>query len=198
MLQLSSQVTTNLAAQVGRYQSFGVNANSLYLLNWALCIVLVKDTVQVPSTHTGAIAYINSALNGSSFHGGSAGNEANCLAVISTIKSCSYAGSNCMTFDGPVSFIAKNTGKVGGAIIGYLYGANNADPATFYPLLPATTSTNANTYVGSTEKSMYNYMLITDSVGLTSSSNVILDSVDLVSGAEATFYGASLKFSNVE
>lgn len=170
----------------------------MYAINWSLCIILVKDTVQVPSTHAGAISYINSAVNGSSYHGGAAGNEANCLGVIGGIKSCSYAGSNCMTFDGPVTFTAKNTGTVGGAIIGYFYSGSSVDPSTIYPLLPATTLANANTYVGSTEKSIYNYMLITDSVGITSASNIILDSVELVSGAEVTFYGASLKFSSVE
>lgn len=194
MLQLSSQVTTNLAAQVGRHSFY---TGSTYTLG-ALCIVLVKDTVQIPTTHTGVISYINFALNGSNFHGGTPGNETNCLAIIDAIKSCSYAGSNCIVFDGPATATVKNTGKVGGAIIGWLY-SNTAAPSTFYPLTSAISEANANLYVGTTdERSIYNYMLITDSVGINSVSNVVLDSVDLVAGTEVIFYGASLKFSNVE
>lgn len=200
MLQLSSQVTTNLAAQVGRLPSYGVNtSNSLYLINWGLCIILVKDTVAVPTSHSGVIAYINSAINGSSFHGGAAGNDQNCLAIISGVKSCSYAAPNCITFDGAVSFTPKNTGTVGGAIFTYLAKLNaQSDPALNYPLTQATTQSNADFYVGNTEASIYNYLLITDSIGLTSASNVILDTTDLVSGTECLFYGASLKFSNLE
>lgn len=194
MLQISSQVSTNLAAQVGRHSFY---TGSIYTLG-ALCIVLVKDTVQIPTTHTGVISYINSALNGSNFHGGTPGNETNCLAIIDTIKSCSYAGNNCIVFDGPSTTTVKNTGKVGGAIIGWLFN-NAAAPSTLYPLTSAITEVNANLYVGtSDERSIYNYMLITDSVGINSASTVILDSIDLVAGAEVIFYGASLKFSNVE
>lgn len=200
MLQLSSQVTTNLAAQVGRLPSYGSNtSNSLYLINWALCIILVKDTVAVPTSHSGVIAYINSALNASNYHGGAAGNDQNCLAIISGVKSCSYASPNCIAFDGAVSFAPKNTGTVGGAIFTYLAKSNpQSDPALNYPLSQATTQSNADFYVGNSEGSIYNYLFITDLIGTTSKSNVILDTTNLVTGVDSVLYGASLKFSNLE
>lgn len=196
MLQLSSQVTQNLTALMGRFSSRGISAS---YNNWQLCIVLVSNNLAVPTTHTGAINYINSALNGTSFYGGTPGNEVNCMGIIDTIPSASYATTTCMAYDGIAQYTAKQTGTIGGAIITLLYSTSTTAPSVTFPLTSATSQTNANTFTGysvSGTNKIYNYSIITDSVGTSGDSMVILDSTSVVSGQTYNFYGSSMKFSS--
>ena len=69
MLQLSSQVTANLAATMGRFSTRFTTAN---INGFVQCIVLVSDQLAVPRSSQGVLSFINTVLNASTFGGGSA------------------------------------------------------------------------------------------------------------------------------
>lgn len=200
MLQLSDQVCENLAAINSRYTSKGIpNVLGASYPVWNLCIVLVSENVEVPSTHNGAINYINAAVNGSQYYGGTNSSGENCLAIIDKIPSATILANGVISYDGICTFTAKQSGKVGGAILTYMYAPANTYQSAIYPLTSATSQANAITYTGvnnADEKKIWNYLAITDSVGTSGSNLVIVESVDLVAGNVYNFYGASLKFSS--
>ena len=197
MLQLSSQVTANLAATMGRFSTRFTTAN---INGFVQCIVLVSDQLAVPRSSQGVLSFINTVLNASNYGGGSAGNEVYCMGIIDQIPTASYATSKCMTYDGIASFTAKQTGRIGSAIVCTLYGTSSILPSTIYPIPQSASLADYNTRSGITrtdEQRMFNYSFITDSVGTTGNQMVILDSVDLVAGQTYQFYGASFDFSMV-
>lgn len=197
MLQLSSQVTANLAATMGRFSTRFTTAN---INGFVQCIVLVSDQLAVPRSSQGVLSFINTVLNASTHGGGSAGNEVYCMGIIDQIPTASYATTKCMSYDGIVNFTAKQTGRIGSAIVCTLYGTSSILPSTIYPIPQSASITDYNTRSGITrldEQRMFNYSFITDSVGVSGNEMIILDSVDLVAGQTYQFYGASFDFSMV-
>lgn len=197
MLQLSSQVTANLAATMGRFSTRFTIGN---INGFVQCIVLVSDQLAVPRSSEGVLSFINSALNASTHGGGSAGNEVYCMGIIDQIPTASYVTTKCMSYDGIANFTAKQTGRIGSAIVCTLYGTASILPSTIYPIPQSASLTDYNTRSGITrsdEQRMFNYSFITDSVGVSGNEMIILDSVDLVAGQTYQFYGASFDFSMV-
>ena len=197
MLQLSSQVTANLAATMGRFSTRFTTAN---INGFVQCIVLVSDQLAVPRSSEGVLSFINTVLNASTHGGGSAGNEVYCMGIIDQIPTASYVSSKCMSYDGVTNFTAKQTGRIGSAIVCTLYGTSSILPSTIYPIPQSATITDYNTRSGITrtdEQRMFNYSFITDSVGASGNEMIILDSVNLVAGQTYQFYGASFDFSMV-
>lgn len=196
MLHLSSQVTANLASYFGRYASHFTPSSSIIFYQ---CIVLVSDQVTVPTSQSGVIQYINSALNGSNHYGGTPGNELNCMGIIDKIPSASLITPSCMGYDGLATYTAKQTGRIGSALVTTLYGNATTAPSSFFPLTSATTLANAGTYTGASRSDdfkMYNYSFITNSVGTSGNDMIILDTLDIVAGQTYSFYGASFNFSS--
>ena len=197
MLQLSSQVTANLAATMGRFSTRFVTAN---INGFVQCIVLVSDQLAVPTSSTGVLSFINTVLNASTFGGGAAGNEVYCMGIIDQIPTASYVTPQCMSYDGIASFTAKQTGRIGSAIVCTLYGTSSILPSTIYPIPQSAVLADYNTRSGVTrsdEQRMFNYSFITNSVGITGTEMIILDSVDVVAGQTYQFYGATFDFSMV-
>lgn len=197
MLHLSNQVTANLASLVASRAQTHYNASGTGL--YYMSAILVSDAVPFPTSAADTINYINSALNGSSYYGGAAGNDANCLGIIDKIPSASIVNSNTVVYDGLASFTAKNSGTVGGVIFTKLYGSASNSPNTYYPLTAATSLANAGSYTGYTstdEKKIYKYFVMTSSVSTSGNSSVLLSDVNLVAGQSYTFYGASFAFAS--
>lgn len=195
MLHLSPQVCSNFATMLGRGPTFYATTAVTYYY----CLILVSDQVQFPSDQSGAIQYINSAVNGSNYYGGTPGNEVNCLGIVDKIPTASLSSPGCISYDGIATYTAKQTGRIGGVILTQLYGASTG-PNAFFPLTSATTSANAGTYTGGSrtdDYKMYNYSIITNSVGVSGKEMIILDSLDVVAGSSYNFYGASFNFSSM-
>ncbi len=198
MIELSQQVLNNLAANLGRFSSRGVAGGSPSV-NWYACAIFVSDAVVFPTSHTEIYSYINQAINGSNYYGGT-GNPSPtaCLGIADLIPSGSIIDGNTFCFDGPSSFTAKNTGNIGGVIFTQLYGTQAAASSTFYPLTNATTSANADLYMGKTTYhfSPFNYLLITDSVGTSGQESVTVESMSIVAGTTYSLYNSSIKFND--
>lgn len=194
MLEMSQQVLSNLAFLPSRDIT---RATTTAATAHYLCAVFVSNAVPFPTTYSQMTAYVNSALNGSSYYGGTPGNEVNCLAIAEGIPSCSISGNTCF-FDGASSFTARESGTIGGVIFTYLYGTSAAAPSTFFPLTSATTAGNAATYLGTSKyhSKTHAYLFATDSIGTTGNTCVTVDSLELVSGQQYTLYGASLTFKD--
>ena len=198
MLHLSNQTAALVLPYFVNYPSLGVTATSAGIFR--MCLVFVSDSVPFPETHADSISYINSALNGSPFYGGTAGNENNCLGIVDTLAGASVVG-NTATFDGPSFFTAKQTGKIGGAILLPLFGSSTSYPNTLYPMTPATVSTSANSLTGgttTTQAKMYNYMMMTNNIGSDFSKTVAVETLDLIRGQTYGFYGASITVKSGE
>ena len=197
MLQLSSQVTANLAATMGRFSTSYATAN---INGFVQCIVLVSDQLAVPRSSQGVLSFINTVLNASTFGGGSAGNGVYCMGIIDQIPTASYVSSKCMSYDGVANFTAKQTQSCRSAIVCTLYGTSSNLPSTIYPIPQSAMISEYNARSGITrtdEQRMFNYSFITDSVGTSGNDMIVLDSVDLVAGQTYQFYGASFDFSMV-
>lgn len=198
MLQLSSQVTANLASTMGLFGTrFIAGASSNVFTQ---CIVLVSDQLSVPTSSDGVLNYINTVLNASTFGGGSASNEMYCLGIIDQIPDASFVTPQCITYNGIAQFTAKRTGRIGSAIVTTLIANSTATPSTLYPIPQSATITIYNDRTGinrADSNRMFNYSFITTSVGVSGNDMIILDEIDVVQGNTYQFYGASFDFKMI-
>jgi hypothetical protein len=197
MLQLSSQVTANLAATMGRFSTRFTTAN---INGFVQCIVLVSDQLAVPRSSQGVLSFINTVLNASTFGGGSAGNEVYCLGIIDQIPDASFITPQCISYNGLAQYTAKQTGRIGSAIITTLLSSSAYAPSTLYPIPQSAliSEYNGRSGVNRTDAyRMYNYSFITTSVGVSGNDMIILDEVDVIQGNTYQFYGASFDFKMI-
>lgn len=197
MLQLSSQVTANLASTMG---SFGTRFISVPSTPFTQCIVLVSDQLPVPTSSDGVLNFINTVLNASTFGGGSAANEVYCLGIIDQIPDASFITPQCISYNGLAQYTAKQTGRIGSAIITTLITSGTVTPSTLYPIPQSATITVYNDRSGvnrSDSQRMYSYSFITTSVGVSGNDMIILDEVDVIQGNTYQFYGASFDFKMI-
>ena len=216
MLKSSPQVIQNLRGYLGRAPTTGAINDTGLVLFWQ-CIVLVSDAVPMPADAGEVPAYIQTALNGSQYGGGSTSNQNNCLGVISNIPSMDLVNSDGVFYNGNIDFIAKNTGTIGSAIMLPLYGNSSTDVNSFiqglWPLTNETLITPAMNTIfstqtqeqrvqavfGSTQVSPYqnrrinNYTFLTNSIGTTTASVVAVESMSVKKDVSYTYYGSSLK-----
>lgn len=204
MLAMSQQNFINLAGQLCKVPT----VESGGYVPWWTHMIFVKDTVSFPTDSSGAFTYINSALNGSAFGNtnigvGNSSNVNNCLGIASFPNTAGIHNNDTFMFNGTVDVVAKKTGRVGGVILTNLYGPNTSVQIQANYPIPAD-ATNAVYLARSGDNSstsdvpahtIWNYLAITDSVGL--SGAVILSSLDFVQDSTYSIYGASLKFSGV-
>jgi hypothetical protein len=123
------------------------------------------------------------------------------MGIIDKIPSASLITPSCMGYDGLANYTAKQTGRIGSALVTTLYGNSSTAPSVFFPLTSTTTLSNAGTYTGASRSDdfkMYNYSFITNSVGTNGNDMIILNTLDVIAGQTYSFYGASFNFSSAE
>lgn len=198
MLQLSSQVTANLASTMGFNGTRFIPAGSTNI--FTQCIVLVSDQLPVPTSSNGVLNFINTVLNASLHGGGSASNEIYCLGIIDQIPDASLITPQCISYNGIAEYTAKQTGRIGSAIITTLLTNNSYAPSTLYPIPQSVTIATFNERSGINRTDayrMYNYSFITTSVGVTGNDMIMLDELDVIQGNTYQFYGASFDFKMI-
>lgn len=201
MLQLSPQNITNLVNYPGRIST---NSASIYAV-WSQHLIFVSDQVVFPEDTSTAYQYINQALNCSGYgnagiaSSGAAEYLPNCLGIAAfQSRSGVVINNSIFAMNGPVEFVAKQSGRIGGVIFTQLYGATAAAVQSNYPIANASTLAQYNTLSGDSNNvsCIWNYVAITNSIGV-GDSLVSVDTIDLVQGQTHTLYGASFKFSGV-
>ena len=201
MLQLSSQNITNLVNYQGIVSSSST-ANSL----WNQYLIFVSDQLAFPTDTSEAYLYINKALNCSAYGNssiaasGDAGYVTNCLGIAGfSAKSGTIMNNSAFVMNGPVEFVAKQSGTIGGVIITQLQGSSSSAVVSSYPIANASTLTQYNTLSGDTGSvnMIWNYIAITDSISTTGDGVVIVSDTTLTQGESYTLYSASLSFSGV-
>lgn len=217
MLKSSPQVIENLRGYLGRSPSAGANSAGTANISFYQCLVLVNNTVPLPASPEEIPAYIQAALNGSDYGGGTTANQGNCLGIISNIPSMDLINTDGVFYNGNVDFIAKNTGTIGSAIMLPLYGYSTTAPNTFIQdLWPLTNETLLNAAMntifttqtqeqrvqavfGNTQISpnlgrrINNYTFLTDSIGTSTAYVVAVESLSVTKDMSYTYYGSSLK-----
>lgn len=188
MLQISQQVCDNLLSPLTSIRaSDSYTGSTIFGMNQyaGLCIFLVSNQVTFPSKDSDVNAYIDSALNAAEVPG----NINNLLGIIPVPKNTGGILNTTFVFNGTFQFTARRSGTIGGAIVTKCPFPN---PSTVLPFTSTTPDTfqygykNIHNWAGK-YSSVFHYLLVTDSIGISTSTNSVVRVSNLTLVQDSTY-----------